>query len=109
MNSEKQDEAVIGLPESDESAASIPNVISLLGELGEGAIITEDGIAQLFGRHAMSVKRAVERGELPPPTRLFNKNIWTVGALVRHIEKKLEEAARESERTNRKIAALSPR
>ena len=48
----------------------LPGIIAILGELKPGAIITEEGAAHLFGRHVASVKRAVQRGELPPPSPL---------------------------------------
>ena len=85
----------------------LPGVIALLGELGPGAIITEEGMARLFSRHPVSIKRAVERGELPPACRLFGGNAWTVGAIIHHIEKRLEEAAKEMATINQKIARLS--
>ena len=91
-----------------EDPNDLPGIIAALGELKPGAIITEEGAAHLFGRHVVSVKRAVQRGELPPPCRLFGVNAWTVGALVRHIETRLEEAAKEAETIARKIAVLSP-
>jgi len=83
-------------------------VIAELGALGPGAVITEEGIARLFDRHPASVKRAVERGELPPPCRLFGKNAWTVGVLIRHIEDRLTRAANDAEQLSKKIARLSP-
>ena len=86
----------------------LPGIIAILGELKPAAIITEEGVAHIFSRCVTSVKRAVERGELPPPTRLFGGNCWTVGALVRHIEDRLEEAAREAEQMEQKIKQLSP-
>ncbi|MBI2503263.1 MAG: hypothetical protein HYW07_08515 [Candidatus Latescibacteria bacterium] len=95
---------VENLPDPGES----PGIIAALGELGPGAIITEGGMAHLFKRHPASIKRAVLRGELPPPTRLLGSSAWTVGAVVRHIEKRLETAAREAERMARKLARLSP-
>ena len=55
-----------------------------------------------------SVKRAVQRGELPPPCRLFGGNAWTAGAIVQHIEKRLDQAAQEAKREADKIARLSP-
>ncbi len=73
-----------------------------------GAVITEEGVAQLFGRCAASVKRAVQRGELPTPCRLFGSNAWTVGVLVGHIEHRLEQAAAEAEAIERKIKQLRP-
>ena len=41
-----------------------------------------------------TIKRAVERGELPRPVRLMGKNTWTAGAIVRHLEARLEAEAR---------------
>jgi hypothetical protein len=94
--------------ESLPDPGELPGIIALLGELKPGAILTEEGVARLFNRHVASVKRAVQRGELPPPVRLFGGNAWTAGALVRHIEKRLEEAAQEQERLSRKLAHLGP-
>ncbi len=91
------------LPEPDE----MPGIIAVLGELKPGAILTEAGVARIFNRHVASVKRAVQRGELPPPCRLFGGNAWTAGALVRHIESRLERAAKEAERMQRRLAHLS--
>jgi len=85
----------------------LPGVIRELGELGAGAIVTEEGITQLFNRCPTSVKRAVQRGELPPPCRLFGSNAWTVGALVSHIERRLEQAAVKSQQVADKIRKLN--
>jgi hypothetical protein len=82
-------------------------IIGVLGELKPAAIITEEGVARLFNRHVASVKRAVQRGELPPSTRLFGQNVWTVGTLIRHIENRLDQAAKDTERTAHRIATLS--
>jgi hypothetical protein len=82
---------------------SVPGIIVGLGELTPMTLITEEGIARLFGRHVVSVKRAVQRGELPPPCRLFGVNVWTVGLLIRHIERRLEQAARDAEKDAKRI------
>ena len=84
----------------------IPGIVTTLGRLGAGAVITEEGISHLFRRHGDSVKRAVERGELPPPTRLFGQPTWTVGTLLRHLEHRLEEAAKEAETLRNRIKSL---
>jgi len=91
-----------------EDLSPMPGIIAALGELKPGAIVTEEGVAYLFNRHVTTVKRAVQRGELPPPCRLFGQNAWTAGALVQHIENRLEQAAKETERMTQKIAHLSP-
>ena len=85
-----------------------PDIIAELGDLGSGAVIYEEGLARLFDRHRTSVKRAIERGELPPPTRLFNQNAWTAGVLVKHFERRQADAAEKSEQIQQKIRKLQP-
>jgi hypothetical protein len=70
-------------------------VYTILSTLSPKTLITEDGLARLLGKCCReSVKRAVERDELPRPVRLMGKNTWTVGAIVQHIETRLETEAR---------------
>lgn len=85
---------------------SLPGIIATLGDLKPGSIITEEGVACLFKRHITSVKRAVQRGELPPPCRLFGVGVWTAGAIVRHIEQRLEQAAKDARRTKERLENL---
>ena len=94
--------------EDSQGASTVPGLISILGELPPGAILYEHRLAELFCRHPTSIKRAVQRGELPPPVRLFGTNAWTAGVLVQHIEKGLETAARKQEQFNKKVRQLSP-
>ena len=103
--------SIMESPETQRTAGSNPEVSGViveLGQLGSGAVISEKGMSQLFRRHPTSVKRAVERGEIPPPFRLFGRNTWTAGALVRHFEGLLEDAAKEAEEMKSKIRKLSP-
>lgn len=58
-------------------------------------IVTEDELARALGRHPVTIKRAVERGELPPPVRLMGKPTWTGAVILKHLESRLEQA-RES-------------
>ena len=91
----------------EDEAVQLPGVIAALGEMKPGAVVTEEGVAHLFNRCTASVKRAVQRGELPPPCRLFGSNAWTVGVLVAHIECRLEQAAAEAQRLAAKIRQLN--
>ncbi len=84
------------------------DIVKDLGELPPGAILEEAALGRIFRRHAVSIKRAVERGELPPPVRMFGKPCWTAGAILAHLEDRLEAAKRESEREAARIARLSP-
>ncbi len=95
-------------PEETDGSPDLPGVIAVLGELKPGAVITEEGVAALFQRHVASVKRAVQRQELPHPCRLFGQNAWTAGVLVRHIETRLEEAASRAAQMSRHMADLTP-
>ena len=83
-------------------------IVKGLGELSPGAILEEDAVAQMFGRCATSVKRAVDRGELPPPVRMFGKPCWTAGAILEHIVARLRAAKREAEKDAAKFSRLSP-
>ena len=82
-------------------------IIKELGELPTGAVISEQGLAKIFDRHKVSVKRAVERGELPPSIRLFGEPVWTAGALLEHLSKRLDNAKKEAEQFQKKISELS--
>lgn len=94
-------------PETPNEVGDLPGIIRVLSDSNPADIITEKALAHLFQRHPVSIKRAVRRGELPPPCRLFGGNAWTVGVIISHIEKRLEEAAKEMAYTNQKIARLS--
>ena len=79
-------------------------IITDLAELKPETLITEAGIARMFERCTRSVKRAVEKGELPAPCKMFGMNIWTVEVLNRHIAKRLTEAAEAAENEAHMIA-----
>lgn len=56
------------LPKGDETEElDLPGVIEELGSLSPKSIISEEGVARIFSRHAASVKPAVDRRELPQP------------------------------------------
>ena len=104
-----EDDHVLPVDNQEEKEiVPLPGIISQLGELQPGAIITETGLANLFDRHVTSIKRAVSRNELPPPCRLLGRNRWTVRAIVQHIEARLEQAAVEQKRHEEKIKQLQP-
>jgi hypothetical protein len=82
-------------------------IIRELGDLSPDTIVSEEVLAKMFGRHKVSIKRAVERGELPPSVRLFGSPVWTVRALREHLGKRLEVAKKEAEQLQRRISELS--
>lgn len=78
-----------------EPEGDMPKVIDALGKLPAGAIVTEAGLADIFHRCVASVKAAVDRDELPRPIRIFGKPCWTAGAIVQHMERRLEAEGRK--------------
>jgi len=79
-----------------------PGIYIELGKLPAATVITEDGLAGILGKTCReSIKRAVARGELPQPVKIMGKNVWTVGAVVKHLEDRLDSEAR-------KVARLRP-
>ena len=93
--------------ESNMKQETASGIIRELGELPSGAVITEQGLAKIFNRHKVSIKRAVERGELLPSVRLFGEPIWTISALLEHLSRRLEKARVESEKLSQKINEFS--
>lgn len=83
-----------------------PGIVSALGELNPCALISEKGIASLFGRCPRSIQRAVERGELPPPIRMLGQKTWTARSILDHITGRLEKEALNRDQIQRKIRKL---
>lgn len=90
------------------AAGPMDGVCTALSDLGENALITQKALAEALGRSESSVRRAIGRGELPPPVRVAGAFRWTVGVVVRHVEKRLADAARRADRMRRRIAEDSP-
>ena len=86
----------------------IAGVIRELGDLGDGAVLFEAGVASLLRRHPCTIRRAVQRKELPPPVRLIGQPAWTVGAIRRHLNQRLEKALQDAERETRRLERLKP-
>lgn len=83
-------------------------IIRELADLPSETLVSEEKLASLFHRHPISIKRAVARGELPPPTKLLGKNVWTAKVILRHIQLRLEKAARERDQLTARIAKRIP-
>ncbi len=82
-------------------------IIATLAELPPEAIIDEAGLARIFNRHPVSIKRAIRRGELPAGVRLFGRQSWTAKAVLDHLNRRLEEAKRNAERAQQRISRLA--
>ena len=79
-----------------------------LDDYGPEAVIFESGLAAMLGRCPTSLRRAVDRGELPTPGRSFGQYFWTARALAEHFQKRVEQAGKDREALARKVARLAP-
>lgn len=86
--------------------ATIPGIVRQLGDLPDGTIINEEALAKMFDRCQVSIKRAIQRGELPAPVKLLGMPVWTVGKLLNHINERLDSAQKEEERARKKFEDL---
>jgi hypothetical protein len=89
-------------PQEATTEDSGPGIYVELGELHPSTPITEAGLAKLLGRKCIeSIKRSVAKGDLPSPVKLLGKNTFTAGAIIRHLEDRLESE-------KKKFARLRP-
>ena len=66
-----------------------------LNAMADTDILSEQDLAQIFGKHPESIKRAIVRGELPEPVPLFKRRVWTAGAIREHLRERLRQAQAE--------------
>jgi signal transduction histidine kinase len=81
-------------------------LVTRLAELPPAALLDEAALAGLLGCHRCSIRRGVERGELPAPARLLGKPAWTAARILDHFAARLEAAEKEAERERARIARL---
>ena len=84
------------------------HIVEELAASPPGTIIFEQGLAAMFHRHPSALRRAVARGELPPPVRMLGRRAWTTDAIVTHMRERQEEAARQQAAMQAKIATHMP-
>lgn len=115
MISSHQPDPSQGLPNAQE-ISSTPDfetdqnqsygVIKALGDLPPDTLLTKQGLAEIFGLCTDSIRRAVERGELPPATQVCGKARWTVKSITNHIDALLEAAKQEAEAEAARLSKL---
>ena len=91
-----RDEGVESVGGDDEHAEAL-DVISELASLPPGALLTLNGMAQVFGRSPNTVMRAVAEGRLPKPFRIFSQHCWRVGEVDGFLQKRMRDAQQDAE------------
>src|SRR5262249_47284252 len=95
-------------PHEPEEVESGVEFMTALAMLPPQTLISESRLAQMARRHVTSVKRAIQRGELPPPVPLFGANVWTVAAILEYINARLEAERTAAAQTARRVQHLRP-
>ena len=81
-------------------------IVRELGDLPDGTIINEEALAKIFDRCQVSIKRSIQRGELPPPVKLLGMPVWTVGRLLAYINARLDIAQKNEEGIRKNLENL---
>lgn len=95
-------------PRESQNVGPDVEIMTALAMLPRDAIISEQQFARLFRRHITSVKRAIQRGELPPSVSLLNEQVWTVGFILAHLNARLEAECKTAIETTRRVQHIRP-
>ena len=83
----------------------LPGVFASIGALPVAALVSEDGLATALAVNKRTIRRMVQRGELPPGVPFAGRTTWLAGKIIAHFEQRAERAARDAERIMRKLEA----
>lgn len=82
----------------------VPGVFDGLARLPGNAILTEPAMARAFDVEPRTIRRMVNRGELPPGIPMAGKTTWIAGRVLAHFAARAERAEREQDK---ELARLS--
>ena len=92
------------------SQSTVSNAVTSIPRLTLLKILTTQDLETLFGICDETVSNAVKRGELPPPVKLFGRNVWSMEGIQLHLAQRLEasrvQAEREQAQRDTKVSAL---
>ena len=89
-----------------EMETSDTGIVRELGDMSSGTVVSEIALARMFKRSTTTIRRAVARGELPPPMRMFGGNAWTIYSLQEHFRKRLDDEENEYRKNQNRISNL---
>ena len=85
------------------TAHELPGVFAVIGTLPAAALVSEEGLAVALGVNKRTIRRMVQRGELPPGVPFAGRTTWLAGKIIAHFGQRAERAARDAERIMRKL------
>ncbi|HUS58884.1 MAG TPA: hypothetical protein VM141_09550 [Planctomycetota bacterium] len=82
-------------------------VLDALARLPERTILDEGALAKALHVAPRTLRRMVNRWQLPPPVALGGRRVWFAGRVLAHIEAGAERAAKDAERDAKKFREFS--
>ena len=82
-------------------------MIDELARLPSKTILDEARMASLLGVTERSIRRTVERGELPPGISLGKRTVWLSDRVLNYVDARAAEVEQEGRQRGRKIRQLS--
>jgi predicted DNA-binding transcriptional regulator AlpA len=105
MSEEEPEEPVSGETiDVVEAAAAAPpptpslGVIVDLASMPAKAILNEQALARALGVTQRTIRRMVQRNELPPPIPLAGQAVWFAGRVLEHAETRAARAEKDAGR-----------
>lgn len=81
--------AVVASVVTQSLQGSEPSKGCWLAELPRDVYVNADQLGKLIDRCTRSIERMWRRGELPPPVKFAGRNVWFVGAILEHFQKRV--------------------
>lgn len=82
-------------------------VLSALSVVPPSTLMTEDALAGALQINKRTIRRMVQRGELPPGVPFAGHKTWMAGRVLQHFEQRADKAAREAEKHQQKLHLTS--
>lgn len=93
--------------EAGEDTAGAPGVYEVLARLPRQALLDEGAMARAFGVNGRTIRRMVNRHELPPPLKRAGRALWFAGRVLDWLEEEAEQLAKDANRLRQKIRGYS--
>jgi predicted DNA-binding transcriptional regulator AlpA len=85
--------------EAQESkSAETTGIILGLAALPEKAILTEAALAKTIGVTQRTIRRMVQRNEIPPPVPFAGQAVWFAGGVLAYIQTRIDRRLRDVSR-----------
>jgi len=91
------------MDQGQETKTTTTGILATLATLPTSAMLTETALADALGVNKRTIRRMVQRGELPPGVPFAGRKTWLAGKVLSHFELRAERAAREAERHQQKL------